>query len=493
MLWSKLFIPTLREVPAGVEGLGAGLLTRAGFLRNSSGSDCFLHLGHRTLQRLASLFRSSLEPLGGQEMSLSPATADLSFLARSGEIRSYRQLPQIWYRQSGTNLALCLIGPSRKEAESILASFLTQTGAKFTQADSAFVALSDEGATPIACCDEANYAVPLQSACTIPKPPAAPDLAGNLAPERFHTPNQKSIADLVQFTGEPASSQMKSLVMVAGEGKPVLVLVRGDHQLEPAKLRRVLGSDKTPTPATAADIAKWFGASPGSLGPVGAAVEKMPILCDLALEGRRNMTCGANEDDYHLRYVTPGEDFKTSFHDLRQAEAGDLCPALPTAVITIRAAHTLARIVTHQDPGPVTVTNESGAPHSPSLITAEIDLRRIMLTIAEQSNDRDGIVWPRAIAPFDVILTPANFADETQRAMALQLYQDCQRAGLTVLLDDRDERPGVKFKDADLTGIPARVTIGKKAAQGLVELVDRKTKQMRDLDPGSVPAALVGS
>jgi prolyl-tRNA synthetase len=243
---------------------------------------------------------------------------------------------------------------------------------------------------------------------------------------------------------------MKSLVLMANGG-PVLVMLRGDHQLNPAKFAARTGDPKF-RQAMAGELVRYFGASAGSLGPVG--VRSMPILVDSALDGRRNMICGANRDDYHLRHVTPGEDFQAESCDLREAGAGERCVRCGAA-LEFRPAVELARCC--------------AGVHL-------LSLERILTTAIELGNDKDGMILPATIAPFDVVVTAVPASEG-----AGQVYRDCLAAGLDAVYDDRDERPGVKFKDADLIGVPFRINVGRKLAEGLVEVVQRKSRQSLDV------------
>lgn len=476
MLWSKLFIPTLREAPAGVDDPGTRLLIRAGYQRASVN----LVLAQRSLTKLAALLRAELDAMGGQELSSS--NEPLSSAA-PGALRSYRQLPQLWYQIRDGVVEICTfyLDPDRirRGLEEALGRVLTNCGVPFTlavaQSGREFGVLSPAGTTKIAWNEEAGYAALIGVAHAIAKPPLAADPEGTLAPERFHTPDRKTIADLVDFTRLPATSQIKSLVQFC-DGKPYLILVRGDHQLERTKLAAAVGASEA-RPATAAEISTWFGATPGSLGPVG--VTNMPILSDLCLQGRLNMICGANEDDYHLRHVTPGVDFKTQFLDLRRVEEGDMCPAFPAA-IEIRNVHSLGRVSTTVS-FDLKVTGESGREVAPFATVSRLALDMVLTVAAEFNNDQEGLTLPRSLTPFDVVITPANYGAAAQRNAALSLYEQCLAEGLATLLDDRDERPGVKFKDADLIGIPARINVGKKLAQGLVEVVKRNPRQISDV------------
>jgi prolyl-tRNA synthetase len=273
---------------------------------------------------------------------------------------------------------------------------------------------------------------------------------------------------------------MKSLVMVA-DVKPVLALLRGDHQLSETKFAGVTGANEVRA-AHPEEIRTWFGADAGSLGPVG--VNKMPVLADRALEGRRNMIAGANKDDYHLRHVTPGEDFKPEFADLRQVAAGDRCTTCnsPVELIkTVEIGHIFKLGYKYSEAMGLRVLNEAGAEVTPIMGSYGIGMERILSAAVELYHDKDGMALAPSIAPFQVVITPVNFSDASMKAAAEQIYRECRELGLDALLDDRDERPGVKFKDADLIGIPYRITIGKKLAQGGVEVVERRTKSSSDV------------
>ena len=279
---------------------------------------------------------------------------------------------------------------------------------------------------------------------------------------------------MADFTGLPETAQMKSLVLVAA-GLPVLALVRGDHQLSEAKLTAALGVVSA-RPAQPEEIRAWFGAGAGSLGPVG--VSNMRIIADEALHGRRNMIAGANRDDHHLRHVTPGEDFQPEYFDLRQVEAGDSCQRC-SATLVFRKAIEIGHLHNSTSMG-LHVTNEASEEVPIMVGSSSIDIARTLRAAIELWHDKDGIVLPAAMAPFEVVITPVNVQDAGQRDTAESLHAECARIGLDALYDDRDERPGVKFKDADLIGVPWRITVGRKLSQGMVEVVDRRAKTSHD-------------
>ncbi len=208
------------------------------------------------------------------------------------------------------------------------------------------------------------------------------------------------------------------------------------------------------------------------------------MLADNALQGRRNLIAGANRDDYHLRHVTPGEDFSPEYFDLRQVAEGDTCPRCGSPLELTKAielGHIFKLGYRYSEPMGLRVLGEDGKEVTPIMGSYGIGIERILTCAIELFHDKDGIKFPPAIAPFTVVLTPVNYADALQREAVDVLYQECLKNGIDVLLDDRDERPGVKFKDADLIGIPFRVVAGKKIGEGKVELVDRQTRASEEV------------
>lgn len=318
---------------------------------------------------------------------------------------------------------------------------LEECGVEYIQAGDDFVMESAAGDETLVR-GAGNYAALLGRAVGVAQPPRVLDPEGDLDPEEFHTPGVKTIAQISDFTGLPATSQIKSLVMVQ-DGKALLVLLRGDHQLSAAKLPGA-------RPAEPSEIRQWTGADAGSIGPVG--VRAMRIIADEALRGRRNMIAGANKNDYHLRNVTPGEDFAAEFADLRQVVEGDLSIA-------------------------------DGSPLRFSKVMLLDTAERVLAAAVEQNRDADGIVLPAAIAPFAVVVTPVH-PDRLEAAR--EIYHKLSTEGHDALLDDRDARPGVKFKDADLIGVPYRVNVGKKLVGGVVEVVERRSRNSTDVPVGEI-------
>lgn len=475
MHWSPSFIPTLRTNPAG-ETPSRQLLQRAGYWRNPDG---WLPLAVRSMRKIEALARGVLDAAGGQEFG-APDGETLASLAR--EVRSYKHLPQLWY---GVGPRLEVRRFDLKDGLGDLGrSILSGCGVSCEYAGS-WVIYTEEGMDALAACTECRREEAMALADAGPAKPVVDDPAGDLSPEPFHTPGRKTIAQVAEFVGLPESSQMKSLALVAN-GAPVLVMLRGDDQLSGAKFAAVTGDAKF-RPARADELFEWFGAGAGSLGPVG--VKNMRILMDRALQGRRNMIAGANRDDYHLRNVTPGEDFQAETHDLRQAAPGDRCSQCGSQIVEKKAMQ-LASYLAGREAPDLHVTNDAGKEIPLRMEGCTVWLDRILTAIAITSRDEDGLILPAAIAPFQVVVTPANWNDGAQQDAAISIYKACRDLNMEALLDDRDERPGVKFKDADLIGIPFRVTVGKKLAEGLVEVVERKTKERKDVAADKAPAAV---
>jgi prolyl-tRNA synthetase len=452
----------------------------------------------------------------GRDLCLGMTHEEVMTTIARGELRSYKQLPQIWYQiqtkfrdeprpKSGLlrvrqfimkdsytfdmdaagldaaydkhHQAYCRIF-ERCGLEYMVVE--AHSGAMGGSQSHEFMVATDAGEDFVAVCPSCGYAANLEKAVAAPQPPVAADPDGDRAPEEFHTPGRKTIVEVAAFTGLPETSQMKSLVLVA-DGKPVLVLLRGDHQLSEAKFGMV-SNDPEFRPAQADEIQEWFGAAAGSLGPVG--VKNMPILADLALEGRRNMIAGANRDDHHLRHVTPGEDFRAEFHDLRQVAAGDVCGKCGGTLDvrkTVEIGHIFKLGYKYSESMGLRVLNADGKEVTPIMGSYGIGIERILCAAIELYHDKDGMILPAAIAPFQVVVTPANNSDAAQAEAARGIYGQCLALGIDALLDDRDERPGVKFKDADLIGVPWRIVVGKKLGAGMVELVERKTRQAADV------------
>jgi prolyl-tRNA synthetase len=568
MRWSQYFIPTLREDPADADVISHKLLLRAGIVRQlSAGIYSSLPLGQRIALKIMQILREEMNRIGGQEFylpALHPAEvwqesgrwsaigddmfrlkdrkgADMCLgmtheeiftsIARN-EIRSYKQLPQVWYQiqikfrdeprpKSGLMRLRTFImkdaytfdvdraGLDRSFADQREAykRIFSRCGIQFSIVEassgamggsesSEFVARTDAGEDLIASCSNCGYAANVEKATS--RLPVIEDEAGPDAPEEFPTPGVRTIEDLARTPYlVPANRQIKSLVFIAtidGEPRPVFALLRGDHQLHEVKFTDALRATAS-RPAQPEEIRELLGASAGSLGGVRARqiAPKLFIISDLGLQDRRNMTTGANKDDHHIRGVNIERDIQVDqWADLRTVTSGEACPRCETGMLEVYKAMEIGHIfklgTKYSESMGATVLTPDGKPVPIVMGSYGIGVERIITAAVEQNYDENGIIWPKTLAPFEVVVTITNVKDETLRQAGDQLYQDLQHAGLDVLLDDRDERAGVKFKDADLIGIPYRITLGKKIAEGSVELFDRRTKQSEDVKLGDIVA-----
>jgi prolyl-tRNA synthetase len=486
-----------------------------------------------------------------------------------GELRSYKQLPQIWYqiqtkfrdepRPKGGLLRVrqfmmkdsysfdinkAGLDRSFDLHDRVYRSIFTRCGLNFVavEADSGamggsqsqeFMVYTDAGEDLIASCPVCNYAANLEKATS--RLDAVLELAptGGGSPELVHTPGCGTIADVAAFFEMSPASDIKCvayMASVAGEWKPAVVFLRGDHQVNEAKLMAILFASELRS-MQAEEIDEVFHAPAGFLGPIGLSAaskekykealaqdvfaaehgeasrknrldflqsevaERSPVvIVDRALEGRKNMVCGANKLDFHLRNVTPGRDFTwTLTADIRSVNEGEGCPAEGCAgklVVgkAVEIGHIFKLGYKYSESMGARVLDENGKEVTPIMGSYGIGIERILTAAIEQSNDANGFWLPSSIAPFTVVVTITNVGDFLLRATGEKLAVDLLAAGLDVLLDDRDERAGVKFKDADLVGIPCRINVGKKAAAGVVELVTRSTSTSVDVTLDDVVA-----
>jgi len=352
------------------------------------------------------------------------------------------------------------------------------------------MAVSDAGEDWIVVCAGCGYAANLEKAKSVPSAVEDPPVAGAI--EKFPTPGVRTIDDLARMKGGAAAErQIKTLVYVVDE-KPALFLLRGDHELNEVKLAEATKSTSF-RPAHPEECRAALGALPGSLGAVGVA--NLPVYADLALQGRRELTTGANQDDFHVRHVDVSRDLpNVTWVDLRNARAGEACArcAKPLELKkTIEIGHIFKLGLRYSEAMGARVLTAEGKEVPIVMGSYGIGIERIMAAAIEAHHDANGIVWPLSIAPFQVVVSSVKASDAEQKEKSEKLYADLTAAGFEVLLDDRDERPGVKFKDADLVGIPFRVVTGPRAlAKGCVELVERATGKTDEVPLGEVVAEL---
>ncbi|MBC2261504.1 proline--tRNA ligase [Listeria sp. FSL L7-0091] len=340
-----------------------------------------------------------------------------------------------------------------------------------------FMALSDIGEDTIAYSDASDYAANTEMAPVLYMEKKSHELEKEL--EKVATENQKTIADIVGFLEVPIEKTMKSMLYQVDD-EVIMVLVRGDHEINDIKIKNAL--DATNVELVDPNVAvELLGANFGSLGPIGVP-EKIRVFADNAVKDIVNAVAGANEDGYHYINVNPNRDFEvTSYFDLRMIQAGDLSPdgqGVIKFAEGIEVGHIFKLGTKYSEAMNATILDENGRAQPIIMGCYGIGLSRILSAIAEQSNDENGLVWDKQISPFDLHLIPVNMKSEEQVAFAESLYKSLQDAGFSVLIDDRAERAGVKFADADLIGLPIRITVGKKAAEGIVEVKIRKTGEM---------------
>jgi prolyl-tRNA synthetase len=352
-----------------------------------------------------------------------------------------------------------------------------------------FMCPSDAGEDFVAHCPACNYAANVEKATSRLAPVA--DGPGLPAPERFDTPGVRTIEDLATGYDAPADRQIKTLVYLL-DGKLTLLLLRGDHTLNEQKLADATGAAEL-RPARPDEIADALGAQPGSLGAV--AVTALPVIADEALRGRRDMVTGANTDDVHLRGVDVDRDISVgTWADLRQVAAGEPCPNCgePLELLTaLEVGHIFKLGYKFTKAFDVTVLDANGERVHPIMGSYGIGVERAMAAVVECHNDERGIVWPVAVAPFTVDVVVAQSEDAESVDVGESVYEQLTAAGIEVIIDDRAERAGVKFRDAELTGIPFRVTVGKRGlAEKVVEVTRRATGETVKVGIGDVLAYL---
>ncbi|MCR2807812.1 proline--tRNA ligase [Paenibacillus soyae] len=342
-----------------------------------------------------------------------------------------------------------------------------------------FMALAEIGEDTIVSCTHCDYAANLEKATSVIRRSEAVDSSGTSVGEipmaKIHTPDTRSIQQVAAFLGVQPHEIIKTLVYVADE-QPVAVLVRGDHEVNEIKLKNALGAESLEL-ADADTTMRATGAPVGFAGPVGM---KIPIYVDQAVTEMAEGVTGANEADYHLRHVVPGRDFELAHAgDFRNAVEGDGCPRCEEGKLQyhrgIEVGHVFKLGTKYSETLGAKYLDPNGREQPMIMGCYGIGVSRILSAITEQSHDDRGIIWPAAIAPYQVHVIPVSVKDEAQTTLAQELYDRLTAQGLEVLIDDRDERAGVKFNDADLFGIPYRIVVGKLAAGGEVELVERRS------------------
>jgi len=531
-------------------------MARAGYVKLAGREiAAYLPLGQRCILKMEQLVRQHVTERGGQEFSLRAARAlpapaarvspqskarpplrkgetatvsqDLSTAPPAEErrsfreiaashLRSYKELPQVWFqftftpfRDSNAYSVRCYsLSAAEVADESVrdpawmaLSNVIRECRLDVAVAQGApeplrettaqeHIAYSSEGEMKVAVCG-CGYSANLECAISRPEHPAG-DEASPGQPRLVETPDKRTVADVSEFLGVPPASVIKSLLYIIAGG-PVLALVPGDDQLNESLLRHAAASSDA-RPADADEVMAIFGAEPGSIGPAGQTHAR--VLADHALRGRRNLICGANKDGYHFVDVEPDRDFQAEYVDLRQVRAGDPCPTCGQP-LSLNQACRLMRSSALRQAAPETVSLQVLGPdnrlHALSVNIHTLHLDTLLLSLVEQFSDNDGLVLPRNIAPFDVVVTPIDYRHEDQRDVCDRITRALAEGGADVLLDDRECSPGVKFKDADLIGVPLRITVGpKKLKERKVEIRARRTREVSDCGVEEVAQSALG-
>jgi prolyl-tRNA synthetase len=584
--WSELFIPTLREAPADAEVASHKFLVRAGYIRQlAAGIYSYLFLGQRSFNKIIRIVREEMDKIGqefylpalhprelweasgrwavmgdnlfrlkdrkGADLCLGMTEEEVMTEIARKELRSYKQLPQIWYQiqskfrdeprpkagllrvrqflmkdsysfdlePSGLDVsyqkhrdAYCRIFDRCGLQYMVIEA---HSGAMGGSQSEEFMVRTPAGEDQIVSCEKCGYAANLEKATS--KLESVEDLKpeGDGKPLEVHTPGQKTIEDVARFLGVSPKNKIKTLALMVDEeaadptkksgktkSRSIVVLMRGDHQLNEAKLSSALGG-KESRPMQEAEILQLFRSPAGFLGPLGidwarslSDGDRPVLLADQALAGRKDLISGANKEDYHVKNITPGETFQpTAYADLRSVTAGEACPncGAPLRIDTaVEIGHIFKLGYKYSESMGARVLDKNGKEVTPIMGSYGIGIERILTAAVEQSNDENGFWLPRQIAPFEIIVTPTNVRDEQLKKTAEDIAGRLEAAGYQVLLDDRDERPGVKFKDADLVGIPYRVTVGKKVTEGTVEVVHRSTRETHDASIAAITDYFAG-
>ena len=583
--WSKLFIPTLREAPADAEVASHKFLLRAGYIRQlGAGIYNYLPLGQRALNKVIAIVREEMDKIGqefylpaihpkelweqsgrwtgmgdnmfrlkdrkGADLCLGMTHEEIMTSIARNELRSYKQLPQIWYQiqnkfrdeprpKAGLlrvrqftmkdsysfDIDEAGLDKSYDLHDAAYRRIFTRSGLKFVavEADSGamggsrsqeFMVYTDAGEDLIASCPVCGYAANLEKATSRLDPVTEMEPTSDGTPELVYTPGCAAISDVAEFFKISPASDIKCVAYMAlkrgvadkSGARPdtwhgVATFLRGDHQVNETKLLGAVGAAELRT-MQAEELTQFFNGPAGFLGPVGLKHNAKPledgltVVVDKFLEGRRNLVAGANKLDYHLRNVVPGRDFTwTLLSDIRSVNEGESCPneGCEGKLVVGRAVevgHIFKLGDRYTKQMGARVLDPNGKEVTPIMGCYGIGIERILTAAIEQSNDKNGFWLPPSIAPFTVVVTVTNVSDAALRDAGEKLATELDAAGLDVLLDDRDERAGVKFKDAYLVGIPYRINVGKKAADGVVELVTRSTSTSVDVALGEVANSL---
>lgn len=468
-----------------------------------------------------------LEDRSGTEVGLG-MTHEEVFAQIATEINSYKALPQIWYQiqwkfrdEPRPKAGLLRVREFAMKdsysldlnAEGLDANFdkhydayvriferlglnalpvEASSGAMGGAGSIEFMVPAESGEDDVVRCPNCDYQANVERATSALEP--ITDEPGPDAPEQFPTPGIRTIKALAD-AGHPAQSQMKSMIMVL-DGEIAIAVVRGDHQLNMQKLKDTTGAVEM-RPATPEETVEHLGANPGSLGAVGVR-DDIAIYVDHALEGRSNLTTGANIDDQHFSGVDVARDVNVrEYVDLREVSAGEPCAQCGTALEIVRcieAGHIFKLGTKYSEAMGAQVLDADGVMHPIVMGSYGIGVGRNMATIAETHYDDKGLLWPASVAPFEVVITAMRVDDEETMNAANALYDELRSAGIDALIDDRDARAGVKFADSELIGIPFRVTMGPRGIkESMVEFTTRATMETEDVPLDAIASTVIAA
>lgn len=546
---SKMFAPTLREVPAEAEVISHQLLLRAGFMRKSTnGMYSYLPLAWRVLKKIENIVREEMDAAGAQEIMmpimqpaeiwqesgrwgaygaemirlkdrhnreycLGPTHEEMVTTLIKGDVRSYRQLPMNVYQiqdkfrdERRPRFGLMRsrdfimkdaysfdrdeagLDVSYKAMYDAYTNVFNRCGLTFrpVEADSGaiggsgsheFMVIAESGEAEIVYCTQCDYAANVEKA-EMHVIEAADEAM--LEKAEVETPNCKTIADVCAFLNLPVEKSAKAVAYKSEKGL-ILCFVRGDHEVNEVKVINTCGVLEVEMADESMLVEA--GTCGGYMGPVGIDPEKVMVVVDHSVMQMHNFCCGANKEGYHLVNVNPGRDFTPTFvADIRLIQEGDPCPHCGGKVAKARGIEVgqVFKLFTKYSAAMnCTFLDENGKENPMVMGCYGIGVSRTMAACIEQNNDKDGMVWPVAIAPYEVLVVPVNTKDEVSTAKAEEIYETLKKAGVEAVIDDRNERPGVKFKDADLIGYPLRVVVGPKTlAEGNIEVKARRTGEV---------------
>lgn len=558
---SKMFAPTLREVPAEAEVVSHQLMLRAGFLRKSAGGMYnYLPLAWRVLKKIENIVREEMDASGAQELlmpivqpaeiwqesgrwgvygeemfrlkdrhnrefCLGPTHEEMVTSLIRGDVRSYRQLPMNVYQiqnkfrderrprfglMRGREFIMkdaysfdrdeAGLDVSYKLMYDAYTRIFTRCGLTFrpVEADSGaiggsgsheFMVIADSGEAEIVYCNECDYAANVEKAemhvIEAPEEEAK-------AVEEVKTPDCKTIADVCAYLNLPVDKSVKAVAFNSEKGL-ILCFVRGDHEVNEIKVINTVGVNEVEMAEES--LLTAAGTVGGYMGPVGIDPEKTIVVVDSTVMKMHNICCGANKEGYHLLNVNPDRDFTPTYvADIRLIQEGDPCPHCGGKVSKARGievGQVFKLFTKYSEAMHATFLDENGKEKPMVMGCYGVGVSRTMAAAIEQNNDKDGMIWPVAIAPYEVLVVPVNTKDEASTQKAEAIYEELKKAGVEAVIDDRNERPGVKFKDADLIGYPLRVVVGPKTlAEGKLEVKVRKTGevQMLPLDSDYIAA-----